>query len=449
MDTFSESKLNPQYSVFILLLLISSLLLLSFPAWSQEAESCQSAKCHDDIGKQKWVHGPAAAGECKICHAKVGKHKFKLTQQGSLLCYECHEPLVNEAHVHKPVKDGDCTGCHDPHQSNNRYSLRKPAGPQLCFLCHDDTITKHKFLHRPVADGDCLGCHNSHSSPNKNLLKKVGMELCYSCHSEIKQALDSKAHVHSAAEDSCTESCHSPHGGPVKFMLKAKKNVREVCFECHDEVAAEVKAGVRHSPVVKDGECANCHNPHAADFEPLLKLEPLKMCLKCHNRSVKGGDGAQLMDMAKLLKANPDHHGPIKDSDCSKCHNPHGSNSFRMLTHDYPAKFYAPFKLESFALCTKCHEKDTFLKARTAQHTDFRNGDQNLHFLHVNRKVKGRTCRACHETHASKSPRHIRESVPFGKWKLPTNFKKSKTGGYCLPGCHKEKKYDRNKPVKY
>jgi predicted CXXCH cytochrome family protein len=63
----------------------------------------------------------------------------------------------------------------------------------------------------------------------------------------------------------------------------------------------------------------------------------------------------------------------------------------------------------------------------------------------VNKAVKGRTCRACHETHASNFPKHIREAVPFGSWDLPVNFEKTESGGSCAPGCHKEKKYDRAK----
>ena len=75
----------------------------------------------------------------------------------------------------------------------------------------------------------------------------------------------------------------------------------------------------------------------------------------------------------------------------------------------------------------------------------------NLHYLHVNRETKGRTCRACHETHASSNEQHIRESVPFGTggWQLPIGFKKSASGGSCAPGCHAPYKYDRVEPIVY
>jgi hypothetical protein len=69
----------------------------------------------------------------------------------------------------------------------------------------------------------------------------------------------------------------------------------------------------------------------------------------------------------------------------------------------------------------------------------------------VNRERKGRTCRACHETHASNKAKHIRDSVPFGPggWELPIGYEKTATGGSCAPGCHSAYTYDRVSPVIY
>ena len=75
----------------------------------------------------------------------------------------------------------------------------------------------------------------------------------------------------------------------------------------------------------------------------------------------------------------------------------------------------------------------------------FRNGERNLHFLHVNRE-KGRSCRACHDEHASNQPKHIRESVPFGRWTMHTQYTKTETGGGCTTGCHRPYSYDRDNP---
>ena len=106
----------------------------------------------------------------------------------------------------------------------------------------------------------------------------------------------------------------------------------------------------------------------------------------------------------------------------------------------------AAFDEKAYALCFECHEAAAFTDEETDSTTAFRNGQRNLHYLHVNRAVKGRTCRACHDPHASKNEKHIVESVPFGKWRIPIKFESTSTGGSCQPGCHRPERYDREQP---
>ena len=130
----------------------------------------------------------------------------------------------------------------------------------------------------------------------------------------------------------------------------------------------------------------------------------------------------------------------------------HGSASPQCawaLAKEYPSQFYAPFQKENYELCFGCHSEDLVLTKETSDLTDFRNGDLNLHYLHVNKERRGRTCRSCHATHASNLPNHVRESVPYGTWSLPIGFNKKSSGGSCTPGCHLPKDYDRKNPVDY
>jgi predicted CXXCH cytochrome family protein len=80
--------------------------------------------------------------------------------------------------------------------------------------------------------------------------------------------------------------------------------------------------------------------------------------------------------------------------------------------------------------------------------TNFRDGERNLHYLHVHNKQKARSCTLCHSLHGSNNPKLIADSVPFGKWSLPLKFVKTETGGGCAPGCHKPQAYDRKSPGK-
>jgi predicted CXXCH cytochrome family protein len=140
-------------------------------------------------------------------------------------------------------------------------------------------------------------------------------------------------------------------------------------------------------------------------------------------------------------------HGPIADGNCAGCHQPHGSDNTRLLQKSYPESFYKGFNTKDYDLCFSCHDKQLATLEQTANLTNFRNGERNLHFVHVNKSDRGRSCRACHEVHASAQPLHIRESVPYGSWKMPINYKRTESGGSCAPGCHKQFGYDRVNPV--
>ena len=98
-------------------------------------------------------------------------------------------------------------------------------------------------------------------------------------------------------------------------------------------------------------------------------------------------------------------------------------------------------------MCFSCHNQELVTLKNTTTLTGFRNGDRNLHYLHVNKSDKGRNCRACHETHSSPLPLHLREKVAFGKWELPIGYRQTANGGACQSACHKEYQYDRLKAV--
>jgi len=134
----------------------------------------------------------------------------------------------------------------------------------------------------------------------------------------------------------------------------------------------------------------------------------------------------------------------VKAKDCTACHRPHGSANFRLLVAAYPPTFYSPYDRENYALCFRCHNERVFSEPETTTLTGFRKGSKNLHFVHVNKPDKGRTCRACHEVHASQQANHVREGVPFGPkgWILKLNYTRTPTGGSCAKTCHATRSYD-------
>ena len=311
----------------------------------------------------------------------------------SCVSAECHNQLAKAKYVHAPAATGACLVCHTLIKENPPFGLVS-TGVDLCWGCHKNqkiVVVQSRYLHKIVKDEGCIGCHDSHSSDTtKFLLRKDEMSLCVDCHKKETQ--------------------------------KVMKHIEG--------------ARVVHKPVA-EGRCAGCHAPHASNYKNHLKEGPkdVPLCFSCHKK------------MEQETKNAVYKHGPIQEGMCTPCHEPHAGNVAKDLKYKFEKTFYNSFDLEVYSLCFKCHKESVVLDKRTQYLTNFRNGDRNLHFLHVNRQ-KGRTCLACHEVHVGSQVRHIRKFTPFGRWEIPVNFVQTPTGGKCSANCHIPKEYDRENPVK-
>ena len=410
-------------------------------------DTCVTSECHTVYKEKAHLHGPVALDDCRACHKPEdpAQHTWKLLQPPNDLCQSCHLETATMKNVHEPLKTGTCLDCHDPHSSDNKFFLHKLTIAEQCAECHD--TTKHKeFLHGPVAVGECTICHDSHSSDYPALLKVEPKDLCFSCHVMTAEELQQYEYVHEPAKGDCA-GCHDPHGASNSKMIKDSSS--QLCFSCHEEIHQIAENSiVKHDMITEEGGCLRCHTPHASTVQNLLKDAPETLCMTCHSEP-QGISQDEVMPAFKELEDKKFLHGPVAEKNCSGCHKAHGSDHFRLLTKDYPPKFYAPFDVKNYELCFSCHPEAVSLTDQTSNLTEFRNGSQNLHYLHVNKDPRGRTCRACHQTHASNLPKHIRKSVPYGMWELPVQFEKTDTGGVCTPGCHVAKEYDRENPVDY
>jgi predicted CXXCH cytochrome family protein len=362
-------------------------------------------------------HDPFPGRECSDCHKRVPASKVNCLLAKKDLCEFCHQV------------------------SDKGGPARLVESPEpLCFKCHQKDQFKGSIAHGPFAAGACITCHNPHGGNVPGMLRAPGKQMCLDCHKDMSERLSNAGFRHKPAETDCLD-CHSPHVSEQPHMLKAA--VPDLCTKCHEKTVSDLQtAAVKHSPVTKDSACMNCHDPHAAQENKLLLDDEVDGCLKCHDKIVKS-ENREFADMKKLLAANPYSHGPIQNRDCSDCHNPHGSPYFQILKGRYPQGFYAPFFVSNYDLCFRCHDAAMATEERTTHATEFRNGDRNLHFVHVNKASHGRTCRSCHEVHASTNARHIASTVPFGTWELPVKFERTENGGSCAPGCHSVQKYDR------
>jgi predicted CXXCH cytochrome family protein len=416
--------------------------------------SCVTQDCHADYKEKKFPHAPIVLGQCLPCHVpdedstpyeEGDDHSFELAAKEGILCQKCHESQATDRVVHNPIKRHRCVECHDPHGADNPALMIQKNIADNCFECHEDTMRDDASVHSPVALGQCTVCHDSHSSSNSNLLIAKGSDLCLSCHSEKEDELAKHRFAHRPVLEDCSK-CHDPHDGADTNRLK--KKVPDLCLSCHKDVKKSMESRFKHGGMQEKDSCLECHDPHTSDFSRQLKEAPMDLCLSCHGEPLVAEDRI-IKDMKQFLKENDQRHGPIREGDCGACHNAHGSKNTRLLRKAYPNRFYTEYRPDSYPLCFSCHERSLVQEKEGEKLTGYRNGKTNLHTIHVNRGKKGRTCRACHDVHATKNPKHIVDSVPFGKrWQYTIDFKKTKNGGSCGAACHVARSYDRKNPVK-
>jgi predicted CXXCH cytochrome family protein len=423
---------------------------LERPQGPVDPAGCVTAECHSNIKSHRVVHGPVNVNACDACHKAVdpAQHTFELVRDETQLCTFCHQlDLPETGVIHKPLTEGQCLQCHDPHGGRDNQFLRGISMAQMCESCHQPVVGEKRMVHGPVAADACGACHQAHAAPFPKLLTTEGRDLCLACHVEMKTQMTRVAFTHEPVEKECTQ-CHDPHASD--FTMQIRQAPQELCTGCHEEVKKQaIDAPHQHSVVVENEACLNCHTSHGSDLARLMKANPAELCMSCHSQDISVTDGRTVAGVESILDPGTIKHGPVRDGNCGGCHNVHGSEVSRLLTKEYPATFYQAFSVERYELCFSCHDQQLVELPQTRGLTGFRNGERNLHFLHVNKDPRGRNCRACHNTHASNNELHLAESVPFGQWEMPINFSRTETGGSCAPGCHKPYDYDREQPASY
>lgn len=296
--------------------------------------------------------------------------------------------------------------------------------------CHDQKTDK-TFVHLPVKNDECPSCHKPSGQKHPKFRKesflltnngKAG--LCYECHDRK----DTKSHIHPPVAAGECMDCHDPHQSDNKFQLKEAGAA--LCYKCHKK--NKLERSFPHKPIA-EGKCLSCHDPHQSDYRSLLKFMGADLCMTCHNKALFTGKSV---------------HEPVAVGDCAVCHAAHGTQLHHLLKRAVPEKMYQSFDRSNFELCFGCHAYTMADNERTDSETSFRNGMLNLHYVHVNKADKGRSCKVCHDPHAASQPHLISSKISgFGLWRIPIRYTRTKVGGTCVVGCHKPKSYDRINPV--
>jgi len=140
--------------------------------------------------------------------------------------------------------------------------------------------------------------------------------------------------------------------------FKLKPGARgKLCFNCHEAFSSMLEKRFVHSPV-KEGDCTGCHNPHTSDHGKMLAGSTDKICSLCHG------------DM--ISKDARSSHKIVREGKCILCHDPHAADNRNNLVKG------------GNELCFSCHEKmASYLKDLSHPHEPLSD------------------CLSCHDPHSS------------------------------------------------
>ena len=293
-------------------MLAVALLLSVWAAMATARTTSERSGSKDEVEPAEYT-GPDT---CKSCHEDIYK-KFEATRhwkttlgskgRGALGCEACHGP--GKDHVE---------GGGDKSKIFNFAGADPGEISRRCLSCHEYGEENANFSRSQHSSNEvsCIACHSAHhAKEGQFLLVQKQPELCYGCHTEIKQDFQRPfRHRVDQGLVLCTD-CHNQHGGFVSKSLRSTAAQDQVCFKCHADKAGPFT--FEHEPVKTEG-CGSCHSPHGSTNPRLLKRAQVNLlCLECHTLTQDSGAAA----------VPSFHNQSQKYSACTLCHPTiHGSN---------------------------------------------------------------------------------------------------------------------------
>ncbi|MGB8930963.1 MAG: cytochrome c3 family protein [Anaeromyxobacteraceae bacterium] len=361
---------------------------------------------------------------------------------GELQCTSCHDPhsenggdpVVGKFLVARSANSGLCLSCHDPLSTAASGSSHTLAtAPMPASLSHEGA--------RTMAEAGCSACHPSHAADPGGRLLRPGRsddDTCLTCHAATgaSKALGADlsrpwSHAssgrgnHDAAERSAGES-----GGKSGGIARARRHV--TCVDCHDPHRANPRPA---QPPAASGLLAGAWGVdlNGRQIDP-ARFE-YEVCLKCHGDTAPiatlTNDGVRRAVQDANLRlvfspSSPSFHpvaAPGRNSlvpglkppyttasmiYCTDCHasdqspaaggagarGPHGSIYPHLLERNYSTNDPTPETPSAYALCYKCHDRETLLSESPSpiDGTGFPG-----HRSHV--AGQSASCATCHDGH--------------------------------------------------
>jgi predicted CXXCH cytochrome family protein len=169
----------------------------------------------------------------------------------------------------------------------------------------------------------------------------------------------------------------------------------------------------------------------ASPSHPVVAAGSGCVTAQCHGRLTGAAGGAKEGSI----------HPPVAEGECGACHDLALAPEVHFVKGAPDASRQEGARAWDLELCSGCHAGA--LAAAGLPATGFADGARNLHALHV-QAGRGRRCLTCHEPHAARQPKLLRERIAArGSAQITQEFRGRPNGGWCRAGCHAPKSYRR------
>lgn len=280
---------------------------------------------------------------CKTIQLDVGENKYTVALYSE-------KKLLSKKNVdlfyHSEVFEEGVT----VPEGYSKNFFHKNSNEKLCSQCHDMNIDNQKLTKE---NNEKFG---KNQKSYDSVFNNVENSNCFECH----KSLISRKSSHAPSVNLLCTKCHTGETDVFNKDLKDKSKflvkdpVDSVCFSCHESKSDEkwYEKRFKHGPVMT-GRCTKCHNPHSSNNEFFLKKPIWDLCTTCHDEKAKGKHVLGSFVYARNKGAHPtkdrkDPSRPNRELVCSSCHNPHGSEGYRLLRMKGTS---------IYGVCKRCHKK--------------------------------------------------------------------------------------------
>lgn len=286
------------------------------------------------------------------------RHGGQATYSADIFFVPSYESgLVPEEHTYIPfhtlTNEARCQGCHRFNILPSDLTPGKKIQSQVCYPCHQQDFAEKQSQHQPASvEWLCLQCHLSEakkSTWSKDQPLRFTVEnandislLCYTCHSNIEEQVNTLPYVHGPLGMGACNLCHDPHASKWPKLLK--NNATILCASCHDMLSILSQPFV-HGVLDAQG-CIACHNPHASSHPLQLKNTGNALCLSCHDSIKRIGNNHPVQGHPVSIKASTNRSRKDRLS-CVSCHSPHATDYPNLLDEE-----------DVMTLCSRCHSTE-------------------------------------------------------------------------------------------